>query len=173
MLNRDRALVLLGDGIPPEQVASALGVTPSAISQLLSEESFKDEVLERKYQNLAAHNARDSKADSLEDTLLDKLKSSVEFLHKPLEIAKVYSVLNAAKRRGSSAPASLTNQNQVINLILPKTIIHNFQVNQVNQVTSVDSQDLNTIQSSTLLANLKKGAEDALPRTTATEGTAA
>lgn len=155
MLNRDRALTLLGEGIPAEQVAAALGVTPSAISQLLSEDEFKEKVLELKFQKLSAHNERDSAADALESKLLGKLEASVDMIYRPLELAKVYSVLNAAKRRGSSAPAHITQQQTIIPLILPTVLIHSFQANQVNQVTAVDNQDLNTIQSGTLLTNLK------------------
>ncbi len=39
-LNQERALEFLGQGLGPEVVASALGVTVSYISQLISDENF-------------------------------------------------------------------------------------------------------------------------------------
>ena len=66
----ERALHLLGSGVPADSVASALGVTPSRISQLLAEDSFSKKVAALRYDSLQKHNRRDGKYDSLEDTLL-------------------------------------------------------------------------------------------------------
>ncbi len=63
----DRALVLLGAGIGGEAVANALGVTPSRISQLLSEQAFSDAVSTLRYENLQKHNNRDASYDTIED----------------------------------------------------------------------------------------------------------
>ncbi len=69
----DRALSLLGAGVVPESVASALGVTPGYISQLLADDVFATKVATIRYENLQKHNVRDSSYDSIEDQLIDKL----------------------------------------------------------------------------------------------------
>lgn len=144
---QSRALELLGQGVGPEQTAMALGISTSAISQLLSDENFQAEVAERRYKNLLQHNERDSKADKLEDALLQKMADLMPFVTRPLEAARLYQIINSAKRRGSSAPEQITQSHQVIPLVLPIQIIQQFKVNSQNQVIQAGQQELITVQS--------------------------
>jgi hypothetical protein len=155
----ERALRLLGSGISSEAVAGALGVTPGRIAQLLSEEVFAGKVSEQRYNNLQKHNLRDEAYDSLEDSLLTKLKNQAVFLMKPMETAKVLSVLNAAKRRGQSAPDQTINQQNIVNVILPAIIQERFTINPNNQVTRAGDQDLYTMPSSNLLKKVEQAQE--------------
>lgn len=146
----ERALSLLGSGVTPVQVAAAIGVSESRISQLLSEDSFAARVAELRYENLAKHNARDSSYDALEDALIEKMQDVLPLMHRPMEILKALSVINAAKRRGQSTPESIIEKQQIIQLTMPIQIINKFQANIHGQVTSVGAQDLLTIQSGAL-----------------------
>jgi len=160
----EKALSLLGSGIPAESVASALGVTPARIAQLLSNEKFANQVAALRYENLQEHNKRDSAYDTLEDKLLVKLNSSLPFMHKPSDILKAVSVVNGAKRRGQSAPDQVTNQHNIVNLVLPTVIAEKFSVNINNQVTRAGDQELHTMPSSNLLKKVEdnRDAADAL-----------
>jgi hypothetical protein len=153
----DRALSLLGSGIAAEQVAAALGVTPSRIAQLLSTEVFSRQVADLRYTNLQKHNVRDEAYDNLEDRLLTKLNNAMPLLMKPRDIIDALTKVNAAKRRGQSAPAQVNNQQNVVNLILPAIIVEKFAIDINNQVTRAGKQDLLTMQS----GNLLKQVEDA------------
>ena len=156
----DRALALLGSGLGPETVASALGVTVSAISQLLSDKEFAEKVAYARFQSLSAHNLRDTEYDSIEDALLEKLKNVLPMMYRPMEILKAITVINSAKRRGSSAPDQITQQNTVVNLVLPVQVVHKFTTNAQNQVVEAGQQQLLTMQSnSLLLASKKRNAE--------------
>jgi hypothetical protein len=159
----DRALTLLGQGVPPQAVANALGVDISRISQLLSNDDFAQKVVEKKFESLSKHNERDSTIDALEDKLLETLKHSLCMMTRPMEIIKAFSVINAAKRRGQSAPEALTAKQTVLQLNLPPVLIQHFTKNIHNQVIQVDSQSLLTIPS----ANLRKTveAQNVSPRT--------
>ena len=155
----DRALTLLGQGLGPEVVASALGVTTSAISQLLSQTEFAAKVAEARFRNLSKHNERDNAYDRLEDELIEKMKDLMPFMVRPMEVAKVLQIINAAKRRGSSAPESITNQQTVVNLVMPTQIFQKFTVNTMNQVIQAGQQQLITVQSgqmSSLLDHARK-----------------
>lgn len=159
-----RALELLvGGNLTQEQVAGAIGVDPSYISQLISREDFASTLASRRFEVLQSHNARDNKYDALEDTLLEKLEDNVQLMHRPLEILKSLQVINAAKRRGSGVLDSTTQKQTVINLVLPTQIIQRFsQTNIHNQVIKAGSQELLTIQSANLLSlkesqGVKKG----------------
>lgn len=151
----ERALTLLGQGVPPTAVANALGVDISRISQLLSDETFSARVTEKKFESLSKHNERDTKIDSLEDALLQKLGDTMPFMTRPMEILKSFSVLNAAKRRGQTAPESLTARQTIIQLNIPQIIVEKFQSNIHNQVIQVGSQTLVTIPSGQLLKQIE------------------
>lgn len=155
-LTESRALSLLGSGSSAEQVASALGVTPSYISQLLANEDFKLKVAELRYANLAKHNQRDDKLDALEDKVLEKLESTIALCFKPMELVKAFQVINGAKRRGQSAPAQIVNTQNLVTINMPTQIINKFTSNIHNQVVQVGSQNLETIQSGSLLKQVKQ-----------------
>lgn len=151
----ERALTLLGQGIPPNVVANTLGVDVSRISQYLADESFAVKVVEKKFEALSKHNQQDDLADTTEAALLKKLNESLPFLTRPMEILKAYQVLNAAKRKGQIVPDTLTNQQKIIQLNIPQILIDKFQTNIHNQVTQVGNQTLVTIQSGNMLKQLE------------------
>lgn len=156
----ERALALLGAGAGPEQVAMALGVEVSRISQLVSDPDFAAQVAELRFQNLSKHNERDAKYDAMEDHLLDKLDLIKDMMFKPQEILKALQVLNAAKRRGASAPEMIGATQTIVNLTIPSVLIQKFSVNMNNQVIQAGSQELVTMQSSTLLDQLKNRGKE-------------
>ena len=151
----DRALTLLGQGVPPTAVANALGVDISRISQLLADDSFASRVVEKKFESLSKHNERDTKIDSLEDTLLQKMQDCLPYMTRPMEILKSFAILNAAKRRGQTSPESLTSKQTIIQLNIPQIIVEKFQSNVHNQVVQVGAQSLLTIPSGQLLKQLE------------------
>lgn len=167
-----RALELLGQGVYPEQAAAASGLTPSRISQLLSQEAFAAAVAERRYENLSKHNARDNAYDELEDTLVNKMKDCIPLMMRPQEILRAIQVINAAKRRGSSMPQHITEQQTIINLVLPTQILTQFAVNAQNQVVQAGDQPLLTIQSGTLLKKLERKEVNDVPAPPATKSAA-
>jgi hypothetical protein len=159
-----RILELLGTGLSPEIVASAAGVTPSYISQLLSEESFSKQVTQLRFDNLQAASTRDRAYDDIEDKLIEKMRDLLPMMYKPLEVLRAITVINGAKRRGAVAPENIHINNTVVNLTIPNQILQRFIVNATNQVVEVsgnemtDSQTLVTMPSSQLLGKFKQPA---------------
>lgn len=156
----EKALQLLGAGVTSEQVASALGVTPSRIAQLMSQKYFSDKVSALRYKALTAHNKRDGNYDSLEDKLLEKLDKALPLMIRPDTILKAMQVVNSAKRRGSSAPQSINNTQNVVNLILPSVITQKFATDINNQVIKAGDQSLLTMPSSQLLKVNSRAEEE-------------
>ena len=156
----DRALTLLGSGVSAEATANALGVSPSRISQLLSDQTFSNKVATLRYENLQRHNVRDNKYDSIEDELLDKLEKSLAFIMKPQDILRAINTINSAKRRGQSAPDQVINQQNIVNVVLPEVIAQRFTVNIDNQVTRAGGQELLTMPAGNLLKQVEKKAEE-------------
>jgi len=146
----EKALKLLGSGVNPEQTAMALGVSPSRISQLMSEKKFADKVATLRYAVLQSATLRDGKYDTLEDKLIDKLDKSMPLMVRPDTILKAIATINSAKRRGQSAAPSVSNQQNIVQLILPTVITQKFTTNINNQVIKTGSKELVTMASGTL-----------------------
>lgn len=151
----DRVLTLLGNGVSPEQVASALGITVSRVSQLLSDPEFTSKVAELRFSALQKHNSRDELYDSIEDALLEKLGDCLCFITKPFELLKAIQVINAAKRRGSSAPDQVLASQTIVNITIPSMAATKFVTNPQNQVVRAGSQELLTIQSGSLMKRVQ------------------
>jgi hypothetical protein len=148
--SESRAITLLGQGINPEMAAAAVGLSVSRISQLLSQEEHATAVAEARYKNLVAHSARDAKYDDLEDKLIKRLSDVLVFMTRPMEILAAIKTINGAKRRGASAPESLTTSQETVPLTMPVAILQQFSVNINNQVIKVGEKDLTTVQSGQL-----------------------
>lgn len=151
---QEKAVSLLGQGIQAERVAEALGVTASAISQLVSDPEVAERIAELRYNALEAHNVRDNKYDTLEDRLIDQLSDLLPLMTKPMEILRSIQVINAAKRRGASTPQSITGQQTHFTLVLPTVIMQKFSTNVNNQVVAIENKELLTIQSNSLLETI-------------------
>lgn len=158
---RERALNYLKAGATQEQTAKALGVEPSTISYFLqSDEAFAEEVASSELNRRQKHNKTDEMADELESDLLGRLKEASAGLYRPMELAKVYSVINKAVRRGTSAPVGITNNNQqVVQISLPPAMLGRIKMNQQSQIVSAGEQDLITIQSGNMRNLLDKAKE--------------
>lgn len=153
----ERALSLLGSGVQAEKVASALGVTPGYVSQLLAEESFAAQVTQLRYENLSKHTQRDASIDEVEDLLIEKLKRAVPLLIRPAEIIGAFKVFNGAKRRGVDSASESIVQNNIVQITMPVQLIQKFTTNIKNQVIQAGDQSLLTMQSS----DLRKKVEEA------------
>lgn len=149
-----RILEMLGNGLAPAVVSSALGVSESYISQLLGEESFNQQVTGLRYANLQAATSRDRSYDSLEDALLVKMAQAVPMLYKPMEIVRMASMVNAMKRRGADAPENTVIHQTTVQLTLPIAITSRFITNSANQVIEAGDQELITIAASSLNSKL-------------------
>lgn len=160
-VNPEQVKSLLGQGLANEVVASAVGCSPSYISQLLADEQFSADVTKLRVESLAKHNARDNKLDDIEDKLISNLAEAVEQrqIYKPHEVLNCFRIINAAKRRGTAAGLdSQKLQGVVVNLTIPVAIAQKFVTNSVGEVVEVDGKSLVTIAPERLLQDLKAHA---------------
>lgn len=146
---RERALNYLTAGASQEQTAKALGVEPSTISYLMSSDvAFADAVATADLGRRQKHNKHDDLASELECDILERLKVASAGIYKPMELAKIYQIVNSGKRRGTSAPAGVNHANQqVINISLPTTILNRIKMTSQSQIVQAGSQQLVTLQS--------------------------
>lgn len=157
-----RILEMLGNGLAPNVVASALGVSDAYISQLVGEESFSQQVTALRYKNLQAATTRDRDYDTIEDELIKKMKDLLPLMYKPMEVLRAITVINQAKRRGADAPDNTVIHQTIVQLTLPTAITTQFTKNVNNQVVAIGDQELITIDAKHLISNLKKDTQNAL-----------
>jgi hypothetical protein len=160
-IDKDQVKQLLGAGLDSGVVASAVGCDPSYIIQLLGDDNFRNEVAILRTKNLTAHNERDRKIDSLEDTLLDKLEEIVNYIHKPTDLLRAFTMINSAKRRGVQSTAGAVPSQAVVKLTIPVVVMQKFVTNKQGEVIEIEGQTMVTMPSHQLLRNLaaQKGGE--------------
>lgn len=152
---------LLSENVPPAIVASTLGCDPSYISQISSEHAE-----EIRAARLAKHRAtieRDNKLDDVEDKLITRLNETVPYLHKPGEIARVFQIVNSAKRRNAPADLSASSQQgaAVVTIVLPTAAQNPLIINQANnQVVQIGQTPLIPLQVSALERMVASNVQD-------------
>lgn len=160
MQNKDRIKNLLGSGLSPELVASAVGCEPSFISQLMSDNDFAFEVAKIRAEDLESLQGRDKKYDSIEDLLLERLENVLPLMMKPRDILSALQVINSAKRRAADiinplgAGTKVVIQN-VVQLQLPEKVVQTFERNINNEVVSVEGKSLVAMPTSELLKEMR------------------
>ena len=163
MVNHERIKQLLGIGLSGEVVATTVGCDPSYISQLMSDENFKAEIIALRSASLTADSHRDSNIGKLEDRAITKLEEMLEWVTKPGDMLRFFQVLNAAKRRGVGAADNLVINQQIVQLQLPTAPLERLTIDGRGEVVAVGDQDLITMQPAQLVKQLVavKGESDA------------
>jgi transcriptional regulator with XRE-family HTH domain len=162
-----KALELLSAGFTQDEVASALGLTPGRISQIVANPEFSLKLAEKKFAALAKHNAADEDYDNIETTLREQLKRVLPLAMKPMEITRMLQAINGMKRRGTTAPQNTGLSRPVVALRINAAVVHRFAVNAANQVVEATAgehtQSLVTIQSGGVQRLLNEQAKTLRP----------
>lgn len=153
---REQILELLGHGLGISEVALAVGCDPSWISQLMSDESFKAEVQTLRAARTAKHLEHDTNLDQLEARVLERLGKLVDFCTKPGEAAKVFSILNGAKRRAAATAETGAPTGTVVNINLPQAVAVQLQISQDRQVIEVAGRSMTTLPAKQVAAALEQ-----------------
>lgn len=162
---RERIVKLLGQNIQQSLVASAVGVTDSYISQLLTEEGVMEEIAHLKAAKLEEAVAQSDTIDDIKKLALSRISSTIAFAKSPLEAARVFQILDNAHRPNEN-PLGDSAGVQIVQITLPRagnsTI--RIQLNEQNQVIDVEGRSMAPLPSRVLpqlAAKVKQQAEDA------------
>ena len=156
-VNIEQVKELLGNGLAVETVASAVGCSPSYVTQLMSDDVFSGEVAALRVNNLSANTTRDRSIDKIEDEIIKRLGDAVanHMIYKPQELLRTFQVLNSAKRRGANAGDGANIQKtEIITLILPARPAEQFTITPQGTVVDVGGQSLVSMSANELLKKL-------------------
>lgn len=162
MDTKERILNLLGSGLDSAVVASAVGVTPGYVSQLLADQDFASKVIERRTIELTRAKGLDDSWDEIEERLLDKIKDLIPFLTKPRDLIQLLVYANNAKRKTTlTAGAGAGGQEgNTVTVNLPQIVINQYKITMAGGMTEVAGRTLDIMKSSDLMKSLEKRRSD-------------
>jgi len=142
MAARDQILEMLAQGLNSTQVASALGVSDSYVSQLLSNEDFASELEGKKVQQAAEDIEFDHKIDAVEATFLERIEAKAPLANLQQSL-QAFAVLNKAKRRkDTSVNRGAAQIGTVVNLQLNVNLIPQYLVNGKQEIVEVEGKSM-------------------------------
>ena len=148
--NKEQIIALLSQGISAAQVAAAVGVSESYISQLRSDPEISDLITTSGTAKLEAAALFDSSLERAELMALEKIEKNLPFANMGQAMA-AFRILNSARKR-SDAFATPADQstNITVNLTLPASAAARYVVNTSNEIVEVEGQTMITATAKSL-----------------------
>lgn len=160
-----------GRGLKQVEIARAVGVEESYVSQILSTPEYAAMVEQFAVAQSEENEKFDDKLDNAEARALDIVDRKLNMATNLRDAVMVATKLNAMKRRRDTAPATRQPQAQVVNLILPQIGQVKYIANQQSEIVEVEGRTmisatpakLENLAQKVLGREVKKPAENALP----------
>jgi len=141
-LNRQLAVQYLAQNMQPSIVAGILGVTESAISQLLADEDFAAEVTAASQGAAAGDLAYDDRMDKAEEVFLENIEKRAQFANMQQSL-QAFKLLNSARRRKDTRVHNSAQANGVtVNIMLPSSIIPDYTMNAQAEIVEVSGKTM-------------------------------
>jgi hypothetical protein len=164
---RSKLLGLLGAGVSQTAAALACGITDGYVSQILQDPEFVAALANQRTEKLEVAIKHDSTVESVEAKALAILEAKLPFVRNPLEAARIFQILNSAKKRAAIGEGASTEQlgAQQVSIVLPKAAAVHISMNSSNQVIDVAGRSMATLPSRAL-PTLSKDVQEAKVRET-------
>lgn len=182
MSTKHKAAKLISTGMQKNEVADALGVDASYITQLEGDDEYARILAELQAQSgLASHSISrqiDTRYNSIEHKIVETIDDHSDailgmMIDKPSQLIGLMKAVNGAKRRSSGETIQQhAHGNQVVEVQLPAFIVEasvpQVQHNSANEVVAVGDRDLVSLSGTGLKKQLQaeKAAALALPTNT-------
>lgn len=153
---KERAIELLGDGVPQVSVAAMLGVDDSYVSQLMADEHIRQQVSERRAKKAGTYVHHDNEIDRLEDAALQKLGRLIPMENNVGRVAAVFRILNSAQRRSNTGTGNVQPTGNVVTLQLPAAARIALQLTADRQVIEIDGRSMVPMQAAGVQKMLKE-----------------
>lgn len=151
----DKAFLLaaLKNGLTPAQIAEIVGVTDSAVVQIIQEYGLQAEATRNsKFANI------DEKINSIEERVLTQMDKSVKWETDLNKLTRIFQVVNAAKRRSLAEGDTLPGSQDVklVSINLPSHVELNFHLDNNRRLVGVGDQSLQTMPAGKLVERSKE-----------------
>jgi len=136
-----RAKEMLSAGLPATAVAARLGVTDSAISQMLNNPDFAEAVEAARLEATAEDQKFDSKLEETESQALDNIAAKIRFgnLQQSLQ---AFKVLNGARRRKDGASSAVQQIGNAVQINMPTVLMPVYVLNGRSEIVEVDGKTM-------------------------------
>lgn len=142
MAIQDQALEMLAQGISPVQVATAIGVTESYVSQLMGDEDFRASLDEHRVAISKENLAFDAQLERTEKGYLDRIEEKQKFANLQQSL-QAFKILNSARRRKDGVLINQqVNIGAVVNISLPQFAVPSYVVNAKNEIIEVEGKTM-------------------------------
>jgi len=171
MTPKDTAIQLLAKGISTSQVAAAIGVDDSYISQLKSDPDVQALIAAAQTAATADDIKFDEMLDRAELLALQKIEKNMQFATLGQALA-AFRALNTARRRQDGPVVTENNTTVFVNLTLPAGSLPQYVKNANSEIIEVEGKTMLTTTPKSLDAILAQRAADKggnLPQLTAVE----
>jgi hypothetical protein len=149
---RDKLLSLLAADVSASSAALACGCTDSYVSQLLQDEDFSRRLVILRSVKLERALAHDEKLEAVESKALAQVAAKLPFTRGPLEAARIYQILNNAKKHATPGTGADATGAQQVTIVLPRAAAVQIQLNSSNQVIDVNGRSMAPLPSRALPA---------------------
>ena len=148
---QEKLLGFLAAGVPQTAAALAAGCTDGYISQLMQEPHFRKLLAERGAAKLEVALKHDTSIEAIESRALTAIGDKLPFVRSPVEAAKIFQILNSAKKRLHEQPGGGSNEAlQHVTIVLPRAAQIHLQMNSLRQVIEVEGRSMATLPSRAL-----------------------
>jgi hypothetical protein len=171
MTPKEYAIELLAKGIPTSQVAAAVGVDDSYISQLKADPEIQAQIASKQAATSIADSKFDETLERAEALALEKIEKNMQFATLGQALA-AFRVLNGARRRNDALVTADNITSVTVNLTLPASSIPQYVTNNKAEIVEVEGKTMISATPKTLDSILAARAADkglALPQTTSIE----
>lgn len=160
----ERVIALLGQGVKPSIVAEACSISPEYVSTISERPECAIAIATFRAEKLESAVAVDSTIESLEALALERMANQIGFTKNAVETARVFSILNAAKKKSEKIGNAATGDGQtpMVTIIMPSASRDvSIRLNSANQVLEVDGTSLVPMPSRALQGLRKQAKESA------------
>lgn len=140
---KEQIIELLANGVGTSATAEAVGCDPSYVSQLA--DLHAAEIAEKKAARFSAFIARDKLLEDAEDLALKKTVQLIPFITRPSEAARVFDVLNTAKRKTGAETGANTNGGTIVNINISQAAAVQYVKSADNQIIEMDGRSMATL----------------------------
>lgn len=159
---KEKLLGILGAGVPQTAAALACGVSDGYVSQLMDDPEFAQALAARKSKKVEAAIKYEDTVESVRDKALGILDAKLAYVKSPMEAARIFQILDSARRTTGSGTGTQDNQPlgiQQVAVVLPKAAQVLITMNAQNQVIDVQGRSMATLPSRSLPALSKEQSE--------------